>query len=354
MKNTIKNITTLMLIVISLSSFSQNYLDFMGMPTTSQNIYNNNNKSVNDLLSVDIISGFKSPTDLPSGLAYDGQYLWVCGYNEYKIYKISTIDGSIISTIPINLQRPYGITYDNNTIYLIDNISKNIFAYNTLTGACIDTFITNNPVYPTGLYKLNGDFIYNDTKGPQPSITGDSTFYYNILNNNTTGNSAFGTYNTGITFDGTYLWINDNPSQSSMKIDPTSWTLVNSYKLPGGMYPNGITWDGQHLWEINNASDSIYMLEVDNATLVSNNVSNSSINVYPNLINKNDNININFKNTKINSIIIYDINGNELVNMSDNYDKNNSATINNNLSSGIYFVCCKSDSKIYTNKLIVK
>lgn len=351
--------TTLLITTISLSVFSQNKLDFMGFPSEGisqeSNFYNN--KSTQALENLRTLKTFPSPTSLPSGIAYDGQFLWVCGYNEYAIYKISTVDGSIINTVPVNLQRPYGITYSNDTIYMIDNTTKNIFAFDPLTGSCLDTIIVNhNLIYPTGLYKLNNDFIFNDTKGPQPSTLGDSTYFYNNLTNNINGNGTFGTYATGITYDGQYLWINDNPTQSTMKIDPQTWTLQASYKIPGGMYPNGITWDGQSLWEINNASDSIYMLDPGSVTLINNNLSENKLTIFPNPVNSNENFNILSNNIIPENIYIIDENGKLLANKQ---VKANSAlvTLNANelkLSSGVYSVNVVGKNKNVTSTLVVK
>ena len=350
--------TVLLTITISLSVFSQQKSDFMGFPYDENFVESNPiaigyNKNTQTLESMAVERNFKSPVSLPSGIAYDGQYLWVCGYNEYFIYQISTIDGSTINKVPVNLQKPYGITFSNDTIYLIDNNSKNIFAFDPATGNCLDTIIINhNLIYPTGLYKMNDEFIFNDTKGPQPNATGDSTFFYNYNTNTIIGNHAFGTYCTGITFDGTFLWINDNPSQSTMKIDPQTWTLINSYKVPGGMYPNGIAYDGQYLWEINNASDSIYMLNPNNVTTINNNSTAGTLNVFPNPVNSNENFNILLSNRTANNITISDATGKIILNKT--IAQNSSLiTLNANdlqLSSGVYTIRCQN----YSAKFIVK
>lgn len=345
--------------IFSLSLFSQQKLDFMGFPSDgiSQESNLNINKNTQVIEDVSIERSFKSPISLPSGIAFDGQYLWVCGYNEYFMYKISTIDGSVISKVPVNIQKPYGITYDNGIIYMIDNTTKNIFAFDPTTGSCLDTIIVNqNLIYPTGLYKLNNEFIFNDTKGPQPSALGDSTYFYTNVTSNILGNPTFGTYSTGITYDGQYLWINDNPTQTTMKIDPISWTLQNTYKIPGGMYPNGIAWDGQYFWEINNASDSIYMFNPESVTSISNNITNTNVNIYPNPISSNESFNILSQNFIPQTISIYDVNGKVVANKN-NFNNSTLVTLNANelnLSSGVYTINVIGKIENETLKFIVK
>ena len=366
MKTKIKFIVVIILMSQQFITKAQISVDYMGFPS-SEVIDSLENPQViytpKDLTIPIVERVFKSPTNAPTGMTFDGQYLWVGGYYERKLFKVSTIDGSVVQTIPINENKVYGLSYHNNLISVLDNDTKRILTYSIITGLCVDTvFLANNILYPTGLFELNNQYIFNDVKGPQPGYTGDSTYFLTKIVNSMKGSASFGTYSSGITYDGQYLWVNDNPTQSSSKIDILNWQVVGSIKTPGGPYPNGIAWDGSNLWVINNGSDSIYMLSKGTATSI-NNVSNNTatFNVFPNPLINSQTLNVAISNFNVDKeilIVVVNVTGEEMfskVYVSDLQGEILQAIdLEGRLPAGTYFIIASSDTKVYNKKIIIK
>jgi glutamine cyclotransferase len=266
--------TIIILVISNLTSstalIGQVLTDYMGIPDPNGQVqYNAPSLRAGNAIHLQPMITLASPTALPTGLAYYNEYLWVIGYNDYVVYKVSPVDGTVIDTYPIGMQKPYGITFHNDVMYISDNIDKRIVTFTGPNWEATDTIIPSAPIpsgYPTGLAILNERIWINDTKGPQPSTIGDSTYSMSGSHTDWIGFPAIGTFCSGMATDGNALWINDNPSQTINKIDPVSFTILESYEAPGGQYPNGVAWNDENLWIINNSSDSIYLLEPGTTT----------------------------------------------------------------------------------------
>lgn len=342
------------------SACSQENLDFMGFPNNDYEYSVENNppaQTFKDAHEVQIEDKFASPVNLPSGIAWDGEFLWVCGYNAYNLYKVSPLNGNVVQTLPVTVQKPYGIAYSNNNLYIIDNTTKWVFEYNPVTGECTDTImagLVKDVIYPTGLFILNNQFIFNDTKGPQPGASGDSVFFFSQSNVFMSGLPSHGSFQSGITFDGRYLWINDNPSRTSNIIDFATWEVISSVNLPGGLYPNGITYDGSLMWVINNASDSIYSFSPSGITSAQLPIDNKlSVSVYPNPAT--DFLNIDCKNGDFSYIILRNSAGTEVLRKEAMPGvKNVSIDIKAlSLNNGIYTVSLIGATSVVNGKVLV-
>lgn len=209
-----------------------------------------------------IINTIPSPTTFPTDIAFDGQHIWVAGYNEYQLFKINPATGELITTIPVDIKRPYGITFENDYLYVLDNEAKQIVQLNPLDGEVVNTFGLGEAGFPAGLTMVNGEFWYNDTKGPQPSVAGDETVQLDAEGNFMNKFISIGIYPTGLAYDGAYLWSTDSDAKTIYAIDTEGFEIMQSIPAPGGKYPNGLTYGGESIWVINNESDSIYQISV--------------------------------------------------------------------------------------------
>lgn len=52
---------------------------------------------------------------------------------------------------------------------------------------------------------------------------------------------------TGMTFDGTHLWLADRGTDLIYRIDPETGNVLSTLETPG-YWPSGLAWDGQNLW----------------------------------------------------------------------------------------------------------
>jgi len=211
-----------------------------------------------------VINTIPSPVMSISDIAFDGENLWVEGYNEYLLVKISPVDGSILKTIPTNIQRPYGLTFGNDHLWVADADNHIIQQVDTANGNIIQSFPTPGIFvnsYPGGLAWDGQDIWHNDMMGFNNNPN-DSTFKINTSGQILQSYHAFGTFASGLAWDGDYLWSSDNGNLEINKIDVSNFTVIETIDAPGGPYPNGLTYDGQYLWVANNSSDSLYQVDI--------------------------------------------------------------------------------------------
>jgi hypothetical protein len=269
--------------------------DLGGIPTDQNSPYikgtNHYSSPVSKLIKQPlIIKSFASPVSLPTDIAWDGQFLWVQGYNEYKLYKISPVTGAVLQIIPTTVKRPYGFAYDGSRLVILDNEKKMIFFLDPANGNVsdsIDISSSSAQSYQTGLTTDGSHFWFSDTKGPQSYYTGDSIYHLEPNGMEYSGFAALGDYPSGLAYDGEFLWSSDNSTSTIRQMDPATNTIINTYLAPGGMYPNGLEWDGSNLWVINNASDSIYLINVESVTSSHGlSATEPGISVYPNPVSE--------------------------------------------------------------------
>lgn len=69
----------------------------------------------------------------------------------------------------------------------------------------------------------------------------------------------------GLTFDGAYLWLVEEPEGMAYQLNPTDGTIVSSIQLPSYGIPcsdaYGIAWDGTFLWHSDYGEEIIYKLD---------------------------------------------------------------------------------------------
>jgi len=244
---------------------AQQWLDQMGIPVEKQPQQTYQPKFAGEdypISPVPIIKSFLSPTLMPTGITCSGTYLYVIGYNEFKIFVVDPISGALIEEIPIDIQRPYGIDYQDDKLYVIDNDNK-LLEIILLDGTVEQVIPLANPVFPVGICVDGDSYWMNDTKGTTAVFSGDSTLNFDINTNELRkAFPAYANFPTGIVSDGDFMWITDNTSQSTFKISKGDYAIVDRIQAPGGSYPNGLSICNMGLWYVNNATDSIYLVEV--------------------------------------------------------------------------------------------
>ena len=180
-------------------------------------------------LTVDIVSAqvgqvvhsIPSPADRPTGLTWDGQYLWVADIGTNQIYKLDPADGKVVLSFqgPINATIN-GLTWDGRHLWCSDNGDNNI------------------------IYKLDADSgkVVHNFKAP-------------------TGSPR------GIAFDGKDLWYQDSATNFLYKIDTLSGSILQSFKAPAGNN-RGLVWDGKQLWSSDKEYDELYQIDTMHQSII--------------------------------------------------------------------------------------
>jgi glutamine cyclotransferase len=332
----------------------------MGMPSTEEvKTQIVQNRTV-ELEEAEIINVIASPVQYTADIAFDGELLWVNGYNEYVLNGLDPETGEIIETIDIDIQRPYGMTYKNGYFYIIDNNALEIVVIDRFTGETIETTaLPQDNTYPTGLELIGEDYYYNDPTSPYAIIDGDITRKYDGLTESFTEYDAVGDFPSGIAFDGNYIWSTDNVSQILHQVDKNTLQPVRSIQAPGGIYPNGLTSDGEFLWISNNDADSIYKIRINEPevnTSIASIDNDNQFKVYPTIATEQINIEIKSELNSDYSIEIVNINGKVIDQFTAeaNYENANTWTIDPNLNTGIYFCRIQSEEGTISKKFIIQ
>lgn len=87
---------------------------------------------------------------------------------------------------------------------------------------------------------------------------------------------APGKYCTGLTFDGTNIWVSDRMMDEIFCINPANGEMIKKIKSPG-YWPMGLTWDGTYLWNADikggiplaeNYNGKIYQINPEDGTVM--------------------------------------------------------------------------------------
>jgi len=73
---------------------------------------------------------------------------------------------------------------------------------------------------------------------------------------------------TGLTWDGSHLWVADLESGTLNKIDPASGKILKTVNAPG-YFPMGLAWDGRKLWVVDKADKTAYAYDPASGTTLS-------------------------------------------------------------------------------------
>ncbi len=77
-------------------------------------------------MSGEVIKSFASPSTYPSGLAFDGKYLWLCDAAADKIYQLD-LDGKVIKSFASPSTEPLGLTFDGKYLWHCDDVAATIY-----------------------------------------------------------------------------------------------------------------------------------------------------------------------------------------------------------------------------------
>lgn len=214
-------------------------------------IFNKNLK-----IQLEISRGFATPGQGdPRGLAWDGSYLWMAEDDTKSLYRIDTLDGSVVDTIntPGN-SNTQGLTWDGShlwhaeydgRVYKIDPVAKIVvLSFNTPTSR------------PTGL-AWDGTYLWT------ASYQDDKIYQFSAVDGSLINEFASPTTNPwGLTWSDSTLWNVQNQGGDIFELDPTSGAVKNSYPGTAGHNLLGLTTDGHNLWVVDNTADSLYKVNI--------------------------------------------------------------------------------------------
>lgn len=339
----------LIIVIVTIKGIASENSD--GTNSFNSNISEKSEASLN-LRNIAIIKELPLPVSLVLDITYDGENLWIAGYQENSIYKISPIDGSVIKTIPSNgNETPRGMTFAGSNLYIIDSDNRTISKVDTANGDIIYTFdapcssIDNAPaglawdginLWQTENFAGINFYIYKmDTLG---------TVLSSLIQNDGA---------SGLTFAYNSLWKLDNKNDLLIEVEMEGFTEVQEHPVPGGEYPNGLTFDGEYLWLANGDKNLLYQIDV-NFTSTEGSPLNKKLSPIS-LTNTNNELALNFQPNQFKnslSLEIYNSLGQLILNRKNIH--NNFKVDLKSISKGTYFYKVLSQKKIVDIGKVIK
>lgn len=209
----------------------------------------------------DTLKAFPLPTTCPTGLAWDGKYLWMADLKTDSLYAIHPDNGRIANRIAAPTFKPLGLAYDGEFLWCVCGEEERIIQMRIEDGLAVRSFESLVPM-PTGL-AWDGNHLWVASRTLKE--------IHQISPQDGTTIHSFGSpasYPEGLTFDGNYLWSADRMSNRIYMIHPQRGEVVLMFDAPAP-YTYGLAWDGKNLWNVDFQSDSIYCLVIDDGELFS-------------------------------------------------------------------------------------
>ncbi len=176
----------------------------------------------------EIIKSFNTPGSFPTGLTFDGKYLWLADRKADKLFCIDKDNGKVIRSIDAPAYWPMGLAFDGKALWSVD----------------VKGGVPISEHYAGKIYRI-------DPK--------DGTILKTI--------EAPSSTPRGLTWDGKYLWCVDNHSDKIIQFSPDDGTTIRSFKSPSGE-PRGLSFDGKYLWLSDRIRDEIFMIDPKSGSVI--------------------------------------------------------------------------------------
>jgi transglutaminase-like putative cysteine protease len=213
--------------------------------------------SVSLVLAVtgDVEKSFVSPGSCPTGLTFDGKYLWNCDRKTDMIYKIDTADGKVVDSLSSPGYRPIGLTWDGKYLWNVD-VEETAFIYqiDPKTGVALKTLWA--PCNQVEGLAWDGQYLWI-------ADDGDNKLHQISTEDGTTINTIPSPSRNpcGLAYDGKYLWVSDRIADMIYMITPDKGEVILFFASPG-KYARGLAWDGNNLWNADYQTDQIYKIKI--------------------------------------------------------------------------------------------
>ncbi len=215
---------------------------------------------------VSVLSSFSSPDEYTNGLAWDGTNLWLLGGFYDGFYEITTT-GAVLSQFQPSEPggtNANGATFDGTNLwgmFLLNTSSPGEVYEYTTSGTFVSTF-TCPATYNIGL-TWDGSNLWMSCRGNQ------------MIYEMSTGGSVLSSFSvpyTGIgdmAYDGFNLYFTTGAGSSIVEVTTTG-IIVDTYDLSGisgSFYAAALTFDGSNFWVADQITNIIYEVQLSTVAL---------------------------------------------------------------------------------------
>ena len=172
----------------------------------------------------DTLWPFPAPGGWPSGLAWDGNHLWLSDNESDSFYRLTT-EGVVEAAFPLfdSFPSPAGMTFIGDKLWMVDENTSTLYQVDPATGTALKSF---------GL----------------PDTTHDATSW-------------------GLAWDGNHLWHSEYAHGNIYELDTTDGSVISQFAPPDS-WIMGIEYDGQYLWGVSTQTNLMYVMSLPSGTVV--------------------------------------------------------------------------------------
>lgn len=168
--------------------------------------------------------------------------------------------GQVLSQIPCPVGEPTGLAADGDRLWISDMTTRSRVLFDPGSGQVVE----RRPALgfmPTGITRWNESLLLADRRRDtiaraRPGKNADDSPipYYER-------------WATGMTHDDAHLWVVDSRSATIHKLDPVDGTTIASFPAPD-KEPTGIAFDGRYLWVADHGTDGLYRVDREDGKVV--------------------------------------------------------------------------------------
>lgn len=182
------------------------------------------------------------PFDFPTGIAWDGQYLWIVNQSGKTISEFDT-SLRFIDSFPCPATSPYGLAFDGGYLWLMEYLKPLVYQLD-VSGKVIKSI----PAPREHCMGLAWDGNYLWTMSGEEAGEADFRLYKFDTSGNITGIVRTGVARAGgIAWDGRHLWVVNTGDDMIYEIEPSDGRIIRSITTPGDR-TFGMAWQGPYLW----------------------------------------------------------------------------------------------------------
>lgn len=209
----------------------------------------------------DILAVIKTPGPCPTGLAFDGENLWVADNFTDKIYKINPETGKILKNFDSPGLHPEGLAWDGKYLWHIDSGERYLYRLDPETGKAL-MILESNSSHPRDL-AWDGKYVWIIDHKRDILIKVSPVDGMMVQNFPSPAKEP-----TGITFDGKYLWVTDRSEDRIYLVNPEDGLCLSSLRAYGP-FAYGLAWGDKFLWNVDYENDEIYKIKVFSKDILS-------------------------------------------------------------------------------------
>lgn len=295
----------------------------------------------------DTLFSFKARDPFPTGLAFDGQYLYSCG-TSFSLYRYDVM-GNFLDSIPFDERS--GLKVVGRSLYAVNEVSKSLTEYD------LDNSMNKirEKIYPDmqniwGVTLVGNELMISD-------YTAEVLYFIDTTSLDIVDSITLPVGVIGIDYIRGRLYGIDRYFNFLKEIDISSGVTVDSFSQCIG-YPLGICFDGTELWQVSSSpfhggNRRAYMFDFDALVSLRSKHFNEApeVKVYPNPASGF--LNVSGIGPSIFEYSLMDVYGKTILNGKSEAEDPFILDIGR-LPNGIYLLDIEAKNKHFLNKLLIE